>query len=88
MFISLENCGYLGCRYNSSNLYLVEIFCHPHLELAQGPTQPPVQWILGALVLGIKQPKHKANDSTQSIAVVKNVYLHSPIHDGMVLSYA
>jgi hypothetical protein len=35
---------------------------------ALGPTQPPVQWLLGALSLGIKQLAHKADHSLASSA--------------------
>jgi hypothetical protein len=46
-----------------------------------GPTQPPIQWVLGALSLGIKQPGREADHSPPSNAEVKEcveLYLHSP----------
>jgi hypothetical protein len=35
------------------------------------PTQPPIQWVLGALSLGVKQPGHEADHSPPSSAEVK-----------------
>jgi hypothetical protein len=46
-----------------------------------GYIQPPIQWVLEALSLGVKQPGHEANHSPRSSAEVKEhveVYLHSP----------
>jgi len=47
---------------------------------------PPVQWILGALSLGVKWPGRKANHSTPSSAEVKNVctYTFTPTYIFMV----
>jgi hypothetical protein len=42
-----------------------------------GPTQPPIQWVPGALSLGIKQPGHKADCSPPSSAKVKNVWSYT-----------
>jgi hypothetical protein len=57
---------------------------------ALGPTQPPIQWVLVALSLQVKQRGHEADYSPPSSAEVKEcmeLYLHSPIHlNGMVLS--
>jgi hypothetical protein len=39
---------------------------------ALGPTQHPIQWILGALSLGVKRQGHEADHSPPSIAEVKN----------------
>jgi hypothetical protein len=53
---------------------------------------PPIQWIPGALSLGVKWLGPKADHSPPSIAEVKEwveLYLHSPIRlHGMVLSYS
>jgi hypothetical protein len=38
---------------------------------ALGPTQPPVQWVPGALSLGVKQPGREADHSPPSSAEVK-----------------
>jgi hypothetical protein len=48
---------------------------------ALGPTQPPVQWVPGAVSLGIKLPGREADHSAPSSAEVKEwveLYLHSP----------
>jgi hypothetical protein len=45
------------------------------------PTQPPIQWVLGALSLEIKRPGREADHSPPSSAEVKEcvgLYLHSP----------
>jgi hypothetical protein len=39
---------------------------------ALGPTQPPIQWVPGALSLGVKRPGRRADHSPPSIAEVKN----------------
>jgi len=49
--------------------------------LALGPTQPPIQWVAGALFLGVKWLGYEADHSPPSSAEVKEweeVYLHSP----------
>jgi hypothetical protein len=38
---------------------------------ALGPTQPPIQWIPGALSLGVKRQGHEADHSPTSSAEVK-----------------
>jgi hypothetical protein len=59
-------------------------------RLALGPTQPPIQWITGALSLGVKQPGHEADHSPPFIADINNAWSDTftpPIHlHGMVLS--
>jgi hypothetical protein len=47
---------------------------------AMGPNQPPIQWVLGALSLGVKRPGRGADNSPPSNAEVKacvELYLHS-----------
>jgi hypothetical protein len=39
---------------------------------ALGPTQPPIQWVLRAVSLGVKRPGREANHSLPSSAEVKN----------------
>jgi len=39
---------------------------------ALGPTQPPIQWVQGALSLGVKRPWREADHSPSSNAEVKN----------------
>jgi hypothetical protein len=44
-------------------------------------TQPPIQWVAGALYLGVKRPGREADHSHPSSAKVKEwveLYLHSP----------
>jgi hypothetical protein len=40
-------------------------------RMAQGPTQPPIQWVLGALSLGLKRPGCEADHSPPFSAEVK-----------------
>jgi hypothetical protein len=40
-------------------------------EPALGPTQPPIQWVLVALSLGVKRPGIEADHSPPSSAEVK-----------------
>jgi hypothetical protein len=47
---------------------------------ALGPTQPPIQWVPGALSLGVKRAGREAHHSPPSSAEVKvcvELYLHS-----------
>jgi hypothetical protein len=49
---------------------------------ALGPTQPPIQWVPGALSLGVKRPGRETDHSHACSAEVKecvDLYLHSPI---------
>jgi hypothetical protein len=48
--------------------------------MALGPTQPPIQWVPGALSLGVKRPGHEADHSPLSSAEVKNEwrYIFTP----------
>jgi hypothetical protein len=39
---------------------------------ALGPTQPPLQWVPGALSLGVKRPGSEADHSPPSSAEIKN----------------
>jgi hypothetical protein len=58
---------------------------------ALGRTQPPIQWVPGALSLRVKRPGREADHSPPSSAEVKEwveLYLHSPIRfHGVVLSW-
>jgi hypothetical protein len=48
--------------------------------MALGPTQPPIQWVPGALSLAVKRPEREADHSPPSSAEVKEwveLYLHS-----------
>jgi hypothetical protein len=44
-------------------------------RLVLEPTQPPLQWILGALSQGVKWPGHEADHLTPTSAVVKNMWI-------------
>jgi hypothetical protein len=59
-------------------------------RLALGPTQPPIQWVPGALSLGVKRPEREADHSPPSSAEVKNAWSYTttlPIRlHGVVLS--
>jgi hypothetical protein len=54
------------------------------------PTQPPIQWVPGALSLGVKRVGREADHSPPSSAEIKEfveLYFHSPIRlHGVVLS--
>jgi hypothetical protein len=41
-------------------------------RIAVGPTQPHIQWVPGALALGVKRPGNEADHSPPSSAEVKN----------------
>jgi hypothetical protein len=46
-----------------------------------GPTQPPIQWVVGAISMGVKRPGREADHSPPSSAEVKErveLYLHYP----------
>jgi hypothetical protein len=59
-------------------------------RMTLGPTQPPIQWVPGALSLGVKRPRRETEHLPPSSAEVKEcaeLYLHSPIClHGVVLS--
>jgi hypothetical protein len=41
------------------------------------PTHPPIQWVPGALSLGVKRPKREADHSPPSSAEVKNAWSYT-----------
>jgi hypothetical protein len=45
--------------------------------LALGPTQPPIQWVPGALSLGVKRPEREADHLPPSSAEVKNAWSYA-----------
>jgi hypothetical protein len=49
---------------------------------ALGSTQSSIQWVPGALYLGLKRPENEVDRSSQSSSNFKcmELYLHSPIH--------
>jgi hypothetical protein len=44
-----------------------------------GPTQPPIQWVAGALSSKIKRPRRKAGHSLPTSAEVKNMWIYKYI---------
>jgi hypothetical protein len=56
---------------------------------ALGPTQTPIQWVTGALSVGVKRPRSEANHSPQSRAAVKNAwnYTSTPTIRGQLHLY-
>jgi hypothetical protein len=59
-------------------------------RMALGPTQPPTQWVLVALSLGVKQLGHEADHSPPSRAKVRNAQSYTSTQPlclhGVVLS--
>jgi hypothetical protein len=46
---------------------------------ALGPTQPPIQWVPGALSLGVKRPEREADHSPPSSVEAKNAWSYTSI---------
>jgi hypothetical protein len=63
---------------------------HHGFRTALEPTQPPIQWVPGALSRGVKRPGREADHSSPSSAKVEEsveLYFHFPIRrHGAVLS--
>jgi hypothetical protein len=59
-------------------------------RLSLGPIQPPNQWVLGCLTLGVNQLALEADHSSTSSAEVKNARSYTSAHSvylhGMVLN--
>jgi hypothetical protein len=53
---------------------------HHRVQNGPGPTQPPTQWVPGALSLGVKRPGREVDHSPPSSAEVKNAwsYISTP----------
>jgi hypothetical protein len=51
-----------------------------------GPTQPPIQWVPGAISPGVKWPEREANHSPPTSAEVKKmrIYTSTPSYAFMV----
>jgi hypothetical protein len=50
---------------------------HHRVQTGWGPTQPPVQWVPGAVPLGKKLPGREADNSPQSSVEVKNEWSYT-----------
>jgi hypothetical protein len=53
------------------DIFLLSTLSRPVL----GSTQPPIQWVPGALSPGIKQPGLEADHSPPTIAEIKNMWI-------------
>jgi len=53
---------------------------------ALGPTQPPIQWVPGALSLGVKRPGREADHSPPPGTEVKNVLRYSSTHNCVIMT--
>jgi hypothetical protein len=73
---SVVGCG-LGDRGFESRYVLGIFLLTTASRQALGPIQPPIQWIPGALSLGVKRPGLEAVHSPQSSAEVKNAWRHN-----------
>jgi hypothetical protein len=53
---------------------------------AVGPIQPPIQWVPGALSLGVKWLGHEADHSSPTSAEVKKIWIYTftPLYAFMV----
>jgi hypothetical protein len=59
--------GWPGFNSQQGKIFLFSTVSRPTL----GPTHPPIQWVLGALSLGVKQQGLEAEHSPPSSAEVK-----------------
>jgi len=48
-----------------------------HINPIPGPTQLPIQWVPGALSLGVKRPRRKADHSPPSSTEVRNAWSYT-----------
>jgi hypothetical protein len=46
-------------------------------RLALGPNQPPIQWVPGAISLGVRRPRRESDHSPPSSAEVKNAWKYT-----------
>jgi hypothetical protein len=59
----------IGVRFRVGGL---GIFFNTMSKPALGSTQPPIQWVPGALSLGVKQPGHEADHQLHLVLKAKN----------------
>jgi hypothetical protein len=57
----------------------LEIIFTTASRMALGPTQPPIQWLIETLFLGVKRPGRESDHSPTSSAEVKNALIISPL---------
>jgi hypothetical protein len=74
---SYYNIGVLG--FDSRRGLGIFIFTTAMSRTALGPTQPPIQWVPGALPLGVKRPGREVDHSPPSSAEVKNEWSYTSI---------
>jgi hypothetical protein len=99
LFLGKDSLLLLSPTRNASSLHFayilnsqkgLRIFFTTVSTLALGPTKPPIQWMPGALSLGVKRPGREADHSPPTIAKVKNMWSYTstlPIcPHGVVLS--
>jgi hypothetical protein len=71
----------LGCglddRGFDSRQGLVIFLFTTVFRLVLRPTQPPIQWVPGALTLGVKRPGCEADNSPPSSAEFKNAWSYT-----------
>jgi hypothetical protein len=67
----LGDTGFKSCRRHET--FLFSNTTTPPLE----PTQPPIQWLPGALCLGVKQLGHETEHATPSSLKFKNQWCHT-----------
>jgi hypothetical protein len=66
MGCTAEGSGFESLKVQKISVYsIVSIPC-------LGPTQPPIQWVLGVLSSGVKRPEREADHSPLFSAEVKN----------------
>jgi hypothetical protein len=56
---------------------MIKILFNTTSRPALGPTQSPIQWVPGAVSVGVKRPGREADDSLPSSAEVKNAWSYT-----------
>jgi hypothetical protein len=64
-----------GPKDRSSSPGKVKNFLFSTSRPVLGPTQPPIQWVPGALSPGVKQPEREADHSPPTNAEVKKTWV-------------
>jgi hypothetical protein len=58
-----------GCKHSRNLIYVIDVTTMSRTAL--GLTQPPIQWLPGALFLRVKRPGREADHSPPSSTEVK-----------------